>query len=112
MGAARTMDDFLSDPARAGVVGAGLTAFLAWAGNRLVGKAAIQTAVNAAFKENMEQMRTELRAAISARNQAEEERDAAKVRVRELTLKIEELQATIRAMHAAGFNQPPAPSAH
>lgn len=46
------------------------TALLVWLGNRLVGKAAIQTAINASFKELMDQMRTELREALHERDEA------------------------------------------
>ena len=46
------------------------TAFLVWLGNRLVGKAAIQTAINASFKELMDQMRKELKDALSERDDA------------------------------------------
>lgn len=65
--------------ALAGSIG---TALLAWLGNRLVGKAAIQTAINAAFKESMDQMRLDLRdeRAENARLQTETLRLLAEIR--------------------------------
>lgn len=66
-------DDLLSNPALTGLAGAIGTGALAWLGNRLVGKAAIQTAINASFHEVMDQMRTELKAALRQRDLLEAE---------------------------------------
>jgi BMFP domain-containing protein YqiC len=71
-------DGLLHDPASAGVLSAAATAALAWLGNRLVGKAAIQTAINASFKDLMDQLRQELRVALRERDTARDEVEALK----------------------------------
>lgn len=68
----------LHDPASAGLLGVVATAALAWLGNRLVGKAAIQTAINASFKDLMDQLRQELRVALRERDTARDEVEALK----------------------------------
>jgi hypothetical protein len=79
------------DPGAAALGGAIVTAGLAWLGNRMLGKAAIQAAVNAGFKELMDQMRLELKAALRA--QAETE-----VKNVELEGEVRQLQAVIDGM--------------
>jgi len=66
-------DDLFANPALTGLAGVLGTGALAWLGNRLVGKAAIQTAINASFHEVMNQMRTELKAALNQRDTLEAE---------------------------------------
>lgn len=88
---AATVDDMFQNPAATGFAGVLGTAVLAWLGQRLVGKAAIQTAINASFKEVMDQLRQELRVAI-------QERDAARAQAAERQAQIEELRATISAL--------------
>lgn len=86
-------DNPFQDPVMTGLAGVLGTGFLAWLGQRLVGKAAIQTAVNQGFKDLMDQMRQELKAAIGERDEARRECAA-----HEAT--IEELRRTIHALEA------------
>lgn len=79
------------DTVMVGVASSLVTAVLAWLGNRLVGKAAIQTAVTGAFKEVMDQMRQELRIALR-------ERDEARHRQLELEGEIRQLKAINEAL--------------
>lgn len=76
----------MHDPATVGVLATVVTAGLAWLGQRLVGKAAIQEAINRSFHELMEQLRAELRVALN-------ERDVARATV-------DELRATIAVLEA------------
>ncbi|QNH91689.1 hypothetical protein SR18_gp038c [Caulobacter phage SR18] len=87
-------DNPLQDPVLTGLAGVLGTGFLAWLGQRLVGKAAIQTAVNQGFKELMEQMRQELKVALRERDDARAECDTHQAT-------IEELRRTIAALRAA-----------
>jgi hypothetical protein len=74
---------FNIDPATAAIGSSIGTAFLAWLGNRLVGKAAIQTAINASFKELMDQMRQELKDALTERDEARGENAHLKAEIRQ-----------------------------
>jgi hypothetical protein len=69
-GVAMADGNYTPDPAVIGVGSALGTAFLAWLGNRLVGKAAIQTAINSSFKELMDQLRQELKETAAERDAA------------------------------------------
>lgn len=84
----------LHDPATASTVTAVTVAALAWLGQRLVGKAAIQEAINKGFHELLEQLRQELRVALT-------ERDAARGTVEELRATIGVLEARLRTLQAA-----------
>lgn len=83
--------ELATNPAATGLAGALGTAALAWLGQRLVGKAAIQEAINASFHELMDQLRRELRVALK-------ERDEARAKAAECEARIEELTATISAL--------------
>jgi len=74
--------DLFQNPAITGLAGVLGTGALAWLGNRLVGKAAIQTAINVSFHEVMDQMRLELKAALN-------QRDTLKLKILELETHIE-----------------------
>lgn len=79
------------DPASAGLLGAAITAALAWLGQRVIGKAALETALTATAKELLDQLRTELKVALR-------ERDAARAESADLRTHIEELEKTISAL--------------
>jgi predicted aminopeptidase len=97
-GGASVVAEPFNDPAVTGLAGVIGTAALAWLGQRLVGKAAIQSAValtyekqTATFKELLDQLRQELRVALN-------ERDEARQQASERAAQIEELRRTISAL--------------
>ena len=72
--------NFGIDAPTAAIASAAVTGFLAWLGNRLVGRAAIRTAVAvefkeqiAGFKELLEQYRQALKLAVTERDEARAE---------------------------------------
>lgn len=85
------MPDVLHDPVTVGIGSAVITGGLAWLGQRLVGKAAIQEAVNEGFRDLIGSLRQELRVAYR-------ERDHARSENTELKLKIEELERLVDAL--------------
>lgn len=87
--------ELLTNPAASGLAGALGTAALAWLGQRLVGKAAIQEAINKSFHELMDQLRQELRVAIRERDEARRHLAEAEARVEELTATISALEVRI-----------------
>lgn len=86
--------------ALAGVVGAAIGGFALWLANRLLGKAAIQTALNASFKEFTDQLqeeRKELLAERTAERLAWAKRDSElRGEIINLTQTIESLKALLR----------------
>lgn len=90
-------EDLFQNPALTGLAGVIGTGALAWLGNRLVGKAAIQTAINASFHEVMDQMRTELKAALRQRDALELEIDRLERHLEAEATRGREERATLRA---------------
>lgn len=85
------VSDALHNPTVTGALGVLGTALLGWLGQRMVGKAAIQEAINASFREVMDQLRRELKVALK-------ERDEARAKNTEHEAHIEELQRTISVL--------------
>jgi hypothetical protein len=98
---------FHADPVVVGFGSALSTAFLAWLGTRLVGKAAIQSAVNqtfheqtAIFKELLDQVRIELKESILALRDSDQALNAARTENMHLQAEIRQKDAII-----AGFER-------
>ena len=79
-GVAMADGNFSIDAPTAAIASAAVTSFLAWLGNRLVGHAAIRTAVSVEFKEQivgfkelLEQYRQALKVALAERDEARAE---------------------------------------
>jgi hypothetical protein len=97
---------FNADPALVGFGSAMATAVLAWLGNRLVGKAAIQTAVNqtfheqtAIFKELLDQLRQELKDTDAALNTERAENMLLRAEIRQKDAIIAGFERTTVAPH-------------